>query len=110
MSMISPELVASSLRTTKAELAETLGLGRGALIRKERIESVAVQTRLREFVEILNMVGKLLGQNALMVPYAWFRSEPLPGLGLQTPDQLVREGKAALVKDYLTDLAYGVYA
>jgi len=32
---------------------------------------------------------------------AWFRSEPLPGFGNQTADQLVRDGKAALVMPIL---------
>ena len=49
----SPTLIAGALRTTKAEIAGTLGLSRDALSRSTRIRARKTQTRLREMVEIL---------------------------------------------------------
>ena len=43
----SPSLIASELRTTKAEIASTLGLSRKALTRSSRIQGRKTQTRLR---------------------------------------------------------------
>lgn len=52
----SPARIAGALRTTKAEIAATLGLSRDALSRTARIRSTKTQTRLREMVEILHRV------------------------------------------------------
>jgi uncharacterized coiled-coil protein SlyX len=46
----------SALRTTKAEISETLGLASDALTRRQRMEVTKTQTRLREMLEILNRV------------------------------------------------------
>ena len=96
---LSPTLIARALRTTKAEIADTLGLGADALSRRERIASPKVQTRLREMMEILNRVEAQVGSP--LVAYAWFRSQPLPGFANQTPRQLVLEGNADWVHDHL---------
>ena len=71
-----------ALRTTKAEIADTLGLSRDALSRTARINAVKTQTRLREMVEI----------------------------GGMTADELVREGNAAYVHAYLDHVMAGGYA
>ena len=105
----SPDRVAAALRTTKAEIAGTLGLGRDALSRQARIQARKTQTRLREMLEILNRVETHSGYSGLMA-YAWFRSETLPGFAGKTPGQLVREGKARYVHAYLDDLMAGGYA
>ena len=107
--VFSPERIAAALRTTKAEIAGTLGLGRDALSRNARIQARKTQTRLREMLEILNRVETYNGSSGLMA-YAWFRSEALPGFSGKTPDQLVREGKARYVHAYLDDLMAGGYA
>ena len=78
----SPALIAGALRTTKAEIADTLGLSRDALSRTARINAVKTQTRLREMVEI----------------------------GGMTADELVREGNAAYVHAYLDHVMAGGYA
>ena len=75
----SPTLIAGALRTTKAEIAGTLGLSRDALSRPTRIRARKTQTRLGEMVGILRRVEHYSGCSAL-VAYAWFRSEALPGL------------------------------
>ncbi|WP_419741237.1 MbcA/ParS/Xre antitoxin family protein [Ruegeria sp.] len=106
--VFSPVRIAESLRTTKGEIASTLGLGRDAFSRRSRIEAVKTQTRLREMLEILNRVEPQAG--SALAAYAWFRSEPLPGFGNQTPDQLVRRGRAQMVHTYLDRVVAGGYA
>ena len=106
--LFSPSKIAEALRTTKAEISETLGLASDALTRRQRMEATKTQTRLREMLEILNRVESVTG--SLLGAYAWFRSEPLPGFGGQTPDQLVRAGQARQVHAYLDRLTAGGYA
>ena len=107
--VFSPARIAGALRTTKAEIAGTLGLSRDALSRTSRIRARKTQTRLREMVEILRRVEAYTGSSAL-VAYAWFRSEALPGFAGQTPDRLVREGKAGHVHAHLDRIMAGGYA
>ena len=104
----SPALVADALRTTKSEIAGTLGLGKDAFTRASRIRARKTQVRLRQMLEILNRVETLTGSP--LAAYAWFRAEPLPGFGGATPDQLVREGKAEHVHAYLDRIMVGGYA
>jgi hypothetical protein len=104
----SPTLIARELRTSKAEIADTLGLGSDALTRRERIASPKVQTRLREMIEILNRVEAQVGSP--LVAYAWFRSHPMPGFANQTPRQLVRDGKADWVNHYIDEALAGGFA
>ncbi|MXY23247.1 MAG: DUF2384 domain-containing protein [Acidobacteria bacterium] len=106
--LFSPLLIAQALRTTKAEIAETLGLAHDALSRSARIRAPRTQTRLRQMMEILNRVEAEVGSP--LAAYAWFRSQPLPGFGGMTPDQLVREGHADYVHGYLDRVIAGGYA
>ena len=84
-----PGRIAEQLRTTRDEIAQTIGLGRDAVLRPERISSPRTQKRLREMVELLNRVEPRFG--SALIAYAWYRSEPLAGFGGQTAMQLVRE-------------------
>lgn len=104
----SPARIATGLRTTKAEIAATLGLGRDAFSRAARVKAVKTQSRLREMLEVLNRVEPQLGSP--LAAYAWFRSEPLPGFGNRTPDQMVRDGDTAKLRAYLDRIAAGGYA
>lgn len=106
--VFSPVRIAEGLRTTKGEIASTLGLGKDAFSRPARIKAVKTQTRLREMLEILNRVEPQAGSS--LAAYAWFRSEPLPGFGNQTPDKLVRAGQAKMVHAYLDRIMEGGYA
>lgn len=65
----------------------------------DRIRSDTTQRRLREMIEIENKVERRFG-SALTV-YAWYRSEPLSGFPCQTAMQLVRNGRADEVLDYI---------
>ncbi len=112
--VISPEgLIASTalakeLHITKGGLAEAVGLSRDSVSKKVRLESKATQARLRETVEIINRVTEWSG--SVGRAFAWFRSQPLPSFGDKTAEDLVKEGRAKAVKDYLSRIADGGYA
>lgn len=106
--MFAPRKIADALRTTSEEVARTVGLGKDAIQRKERVRSDKTQRRLREMVEIVNKVEPRFG-SALMA-YAWYRSEPLPGFSGMTAMQLVRDGRADDVLDYIDAVDAGVHA
>ena len=106
--VFSPTLVAGALRTTKSEVAGTLGLGKDAFRRTSRVRARKTQVRLRQMLEILNRVEAVTGSP--LAAYAWFRAEPLPGFGGATPDQLVREGRADQVHAHLNRVMAGGYA
>lgn len=106
--LFSPALIAKALRTTQAEIASTLGLPRDALSRRARVRADRTQMRLRQMMEILRRVAEYNG--SALYAYAWYRSEPLPGFGGVTADELVREGRADWVHDYLDDVRDGIYA
>lgn len=103
-----PGRIAKVLRTTKDEVARTVGLGRDAVMRPERVASPKTQKRLREMVEILNRVEPRFGSQ--LIAYAWYRSEPLAGFGGLTAMQLVRDGHAADVMDYIDAVEAGIHA
>ncbi|MDF0490375.1 MbcA/ParS/Xre antitoxin family protein [Sphingomonas sp. H39-1-10] len=106
--LFAPRKIAQALRTTSEEVARTVGLGKDAVQRRDRIISDKTQRRLREMVEILNKVEPRFG-SAIMA-YAWYRSQPLAGFSGQTPMQLVRDGRADEVLDYIDAVDAGVHA
>jgi len=106
--IFAPRKIAEALRTTSEEVARSAGLGKDAVQRKERLRSDKTQRRLREMIEIVNKVEPRFG-SALMA-YAWYRSEPLPGFSGLTAMQLVREGRAAEVLDYIDAVDAGIHA
>lgn len=101
-------LVAQALRTTEAEVADTLGLGKDSFMRASRVRARKTQALLRQMLEILNRVEG--GTGSPLAAYAWFCAEPLPGFGGMTPGQLVRDGKADHVRAYLDRIMAGGYA
>lgn len=102
-----PSLMAEVLRTNIDEIARTVGLGRDALVRRNRVGNPKTQKRLREMIEILNRVSPRFGSD--LMAYAWYRSTPLPGFGV-SPMQLVRDGRADLVMRYIDRLDAGIPA
>ena len=106
--VFAPTQIAALLRTTNDELARTIGLGKDAVQRKARVSSDKTQRRLREMVEVLNKVEPRFG--SALIAYAWYRSEPLAGFDGMTAMQLVREGRASDVLDYVDAVDAGVYA
>lgn len=106
--IFAPRKIASALRTTSEEVARSAGLGKDAVQRKDRLVTDKTQRRLREMMEIVNKVEPRFG-SALMA-YAWYRSEPLPGFSGRTAMQLVREGRAGEVLDYIDAVDAGIHA
>lgn len=106
--LFAPGKIADVLRTTIEEVGRTIGLGKDAIQRKERLRSDKTQRRLREMVEILNKVEPRFGSP--LIAYAWYRSEPLAGFSGQTAMQLVMNGRAGDVLDYVDAVDAGVHA
>lgn len=107
--VFSPALIATELRTTRRELAGTLGLGKDAFHgHPEDARARRSQTRQRQLVEILNRVEPRV--HSPIAAYAWFRSARLPGFAGATPALLVRDGKSEHVHAYLDRVALGGYA
>ncbi|TWB68326.1 uncharacterized protein DUF2384 [Nitrospirillum amazonense] len=106
--LFAPAKIADSLRTTSEEIARSAGLGRDAIQRKDRLRSAKTQRRLREMVEVINKVEPRFG--SALIAYAWYRSEPLPGFAGQTAMQLVRDGRADDVLDYIDAVDAGIHA
>lgn len=106
--LFAPRKIADALRTTSEEVARTIGLGKDAVQRRDRVGSDKTQRRLREMVEIINKVEPRFG-SAIMA-YAWYRSQPLAGFSGLTAMQLVQRGRAHDVLDYIDAVDAGVYA
>jgi len=106
--VFAPKKIADAFRTTSEEIARTAGLGKDAVQRKDRVRSDKTQRRLREMVEIVNKVEPRFGSG--LMAYAWYRSEPLPGFSGRTAMQLVREGRADDVLEFIDAVDAGVYA
>jgi hypothetical protein len=100
--------VAQSLGMSKAQLAETAGLSVETLYRADRAGSAKTQSRLKEVLEIVGRVSDWAGGKDQAM--AWYRAEPLPEFGGRTAESLVKDGKAAAVRDYLDHVALGGFA
>jgi uncharacterized protein (DUF2384 family) len=105
---IEPALLILKLRITKTELAAASGLSRDAVFKHARVNARATQTRLRDVAEIIARVMPWAGSVAQA--FAWYRAQPIPAFGDQTPEDLVKEGRAEAVKAYLSRIAVGGYA
>jgi uncharacterized protein (DUF2384 family) len=102
------EDVAEAFGMSKAQLAETGGLAREVFQKASRRDSPKAQSRVREMVEIINLVQDWAGGAAQAV--AWYRAEPIPAFGGRTAEALVKSGQATRVRDYIDHLATGGYA
>ncbi len=105
---ISPRAVAEEFHTTVKEVATLSGLSPDTVAKQNRFGSKASQRRLRDIVMILNRALPWCGTT--MQAYAWFRSEPLPGFGDLTAEELVKRGMAEAVMEYVGRVAEGGYA
>ncbi|MFZ1099840.1 MAG: antitoxin Xre/MbcA/ParS toxin-binding domain-containing protein [Steroidobacteraceae bacterium] len=100
--------VAEAFGMNKTQLASTLGLSRESLYKAKRAEAEKTQARVRELLEIIVRVLPWAGgqQQAM----AWYRAQPIAAFGDRTAESLVKEGKAAAVRDYLDYMAQGNFA
>ena len=106
--LVSVDKLAVALRVSKSDLATATGLSRDAVSKTARARNRATQTRLRDLADILNRVRPWAG--SIPQAYAWYRAQPLPSFGDQTPEDLVKQERAESVKRYLSRIAVGGYA
>lgn len=106
--LIDTDRLAERLHVTKGELACLTGLSRDAVTKRARSSAPKTQQRLRDTVDIINRATPWAGSTARA--FAWFRSQPLPSFGDKTAEDLLKEGRAQAVKDYLSRIADGGYA
>lgn len=105
---VNVEEVAETFAMSKAQLAETAGLAREVFQKASRRDGPKAQGRMREMLEIINLVQGWAGGPAQAM--AWYRAEPIPAFGGRTAEALVKSGQATAVRDYLDHLATGGYA
>jgi uncharacterized protein (DUF2384 family) len=105
---IEPSRLVLDLRITKTELATASGLSRDSVLKRSRCNTHATQTRLHDVAEIISRVMPWAG--SVPQAFAWYRAQPIPSFGDQTPEDLVKEGRAEAVKAYLSRIAVGGYA
>ncbi|OBQ86449.1 MbcA/ParS/Xre antitoxin family protein [Mesorhizobium sp. WSM3873] len=105
---IAIEQVADGFGMSKGQLAQTAGLARETVYRSQRSATAKTQGRLREMLEIISRVTDWAGGKEQAM--AWYRAQPLPAFGGRTAEALVKDGKAAAVRDYLDHMAVGGFA
>ena len=100
--------VAARFGMSKSQLADTLGLARDNIYRTARLSAPKTQARATEMLEIVGRVAQWAGGEKQAM--AWYRAEPIPAFGDRTAESLVKQGKAAAVRDYLDHIATGGFA
>jgi uncharacterized protein (DUF2384 family) len=105
---VSVDRVADRFGLSKTALAESIGLARDTVYRAERASAPKTQARAVEMLEILGRIVDWAGGEKQAM--AWYRAEPLPAFGGRTAESLVKDGKAAAVRDYLDHIAMGGFA
>lgn len=100
--------VAERFGMSKTQLAETIGLPRETLYRRQRAQASRTQARATEMLEIVGRIAEWAGGEKQAM--AWYRAEPIPAFGGRTAESLVKDGKAAAVRDYLDHVATGGFA
>lgn len=105
---IAIDRLAHGFGMSRIQLAETAGLSRETVYRAERSRASKAQGRLREMLEIISRVSEWAGGKEQAM--AWYRAQPLPAFGGRTAEALVKEGKAAALRDYLDHMALGGFA
>jgi uncharacterized protein (DUF2384 family) len=104
--MLSPQRIAATLHIGMAELAAIVGASRATLSR--RPPTSTADRALSPVARILIMAAEMSG--TLERATLWFKHQPLPGWSGKTARDLVTEGGAQQVLDYLEATRAGVYA
>lgn len=105
---VSPRELADTFHTTVKEVAALTGLSMDTVSKRDRSRSKSAQKRLRDMVMIINRVTPWCG--TIFQAYAWYRSEPIQSFGDATAEDLVKQGKAEAVMNYIARMAQGGYA
>lgn len=103
------EATGNRLQLSKGQLADLLGVSPDTLYRPDRAAASAkVQGRLMEFTSILKSVESWAGDERAAL--AWYLGYRIPAFGGRTAEQLVKDGKAGAVRDWLDTVALGGFA
>ncbi|MBV5262492.1 DUF2384 domain-containing protein [Pinisolibacter sp. B13] len=97
--------VVEVLGLSKAQFTETVGLDKTTPHRASRLTAPKTQARTQEMLAIVGRVIDCAGGEKLAL--AWYRAERLPGFGGRTAESLVKDGRAAAVRDRLDHVATG---
>lgn len=89
-------------------MARSAGLGRDVLQRCDRAIRPEKQRQLREMMEIIDKMVPRMG--SAVMAFAWYRSQPISGFSGRTAIQLVSEGRAMEVLNYIDAVDVGVQA
>jgi uncharacterized protein (DUF2384 family) len=103
--ILSIDRVADRFGLSKLQLAETIGISKETFYRSARLKAPKTQARAAEMLEIVGRIADWAGGEKQAL--AWYRAEPLPAFGGRTAESLVKEGRAAAVRDYLDHIATG---
>ncbi|MBL8583183.1 MAG: DUF2384 domain-containing protein [Rhizobiaceae bacterium] len=103
---LSPQLIAERLGVTLTELAKLARVSRNTLTGKASARRV--DAALSPVVRILASASEMSGDEARAA--IWFKHQPIPGWGGKTAQDLVRQGDAEKVLEYLEAVRSGVYA
>ena len=106
--ILSIDRVADRFGLSKLQLAETIGISKETFYRSARLKAPKTQARAAEMLEIVGRIADWAGGEKQAL--AWYRAEPLPAFGGRTAESLVKEGRAAAVRDYLDHVATGGFA
>ena len=106
--LVSFDLAAQRFGMSKGQFAEMIGVKRENLYRVARSKAPKTQSRATEMLEIVGRIVDWAGGEKQAM--AWYRAEPIPAFGARTAESLVKEGKAAAVRDYLDHIATGGFA
>jgi hypothetical protein len=106
--LIDPDRLCSMFLISSSELMVAIGLGRPDASLPAEWTSPAVQVRLSEVTQIIERVLPWCGSP--QQAFAWFRSQPIPGFGGQTAEDLVCAGRVAHVASHLERIAAGGFA
>jgi uncharacterized protein (DUF2384 family) len=93
---------------SKQQFAETIGVKPETVYRATRVSAPKTQSRAAEMLEIVGRIVDWAGGERQAM--AWYRAEPIAAFGGRTAESLVKEGKAAAVRDYLDHIATGGFA
>lgn len=100
--------VADRLGLSKTQLAETMGVKPETFHRAARASAPKTQGKVAEMLEIVARVADWAGGEKQAL--AWYRAAPLPAFGGRTAESLVKDGKAAALRDWLDHVATGGFA
>jgi transcriptional regulator with XRE-family HTH domain len=103
---LSPQRVSERLGVTLTELAKLAGVSRNTLT--GRASARRVDGALSPLVRILASASEMSGDERRAA--IWFKHQPIPGWGGKTAQDLVRQGDAKKVLEYLEAARSGVYA